>query len=239
MRNLKQFIVLVIVITTLTFSCSSDDDDQLPNNFEFNFDFSKGVDGWLHGFADYNSEIDISTYELDFKLSSLPEPLDVNQKSLFITGINRSDDLFMYLKRKITGLDTNTTYSVVFAIEFASIYPTNAVGVGGAPGESVYMKAGAVLIEPNKVESDGNWRMNLDKANQSNSGVDMKVIGHVGVADNTVAYTLVSNTNLAEPFIITTDAKGEVWVIIGTDSGFESTTSLYYNKILIKIEKQN
>ncbi len=237
MKNLKKITVLIGIIA-LVFSCTKNDDNQKADVFEFNFDFSKGEDGWLYGFA-YNSEIDISTYELDFKLSSLPEPLDVNQKSLFITGINRSDDLFMYLKRKITGLDTNTTYSVVFDIEFASIYPTNAVGVGGAPGESVYMKAGAVLIEPNKVESDGNWRMNLDKANQNNSGVDMKVIGHVGVADNTVAYTLVSNTNLAEPFIITTDAKGEVWVIIGTDSGFESTTSLYYNKILIKIEKQN
>jgi len=237
MKNLKKITVLIGIIT-LAYSCTKNDDYQEPDEFEFNFDFSKGKDEWLHGFADYNSEIDESIYALGFKFSALPEPLDVNQKSLFITGVNRSDDLFMYIKRKVS-LAPNTTYNISFDIEFASIYPTNAVGVGGAPGESVYMKAGAVLVEPNKVESDGIWRMNLDIGNQGLSGADMKVIGHVGVADDTVAYTLVSNNNLAEPFIITTDTKGEAWVIIGTDSGFESTTALYYNKISIKIEKQN
>jgi hypothetical protein len=34
-------------------------------------------------------------------------------------------------------------------------------------------------------------------------------------------------------FTITTDANGEVWVCIGTDSGFEATTTLYYNQITL------
>jgi len=32
-------------------------------------------------------------------------------------------------------------------------------------------------------------------------------------------------------FNIATNAEGSVWVCIGTDSGFEGTTTLYYNKI--------
>jgi hypothetical protein len=34
-------------------------------------------------------------------------------------------------------------------------------------------------------------------------------------------------------FTIRTDANGEVWVCIGTDSGFESRTTLYYNQITL------
>ncbi|MCD4693477.1 MAG: T9SS type A sorting domain-containing protein, partial [Calditrichales bacterium] len=42
--------------------------------------------------------------------------------------------------------------------------------------------------------------------------------------------------NISHPFPITTDAGGEVWLIIGTDSGFEATTTLYYNKIDVTFE---
>lgn len=207
---------------------------------EFIFDFSQDQQEWIHGFADYEIGTD-DLFEFDFQWTGLPLPLDVNQKSLYISGKNISDDLFMYLKRKITGLLPHTTYELIFDVEFASIYPTNAFGAGGAPGEAVMMKAGAVLFEPDILPdtiymgtpSNPYWMMNLDKSNQINPGTDMDTIGHVGVSDTTTVYTLKTNTNAGRPFLITTDSTGEVWICIGTDSGFESTTALYYNRIKI------
>ncbi len=197
---------------------------------DFSFDFVTGEEGWTAGFANYPAGEE-AFYELDFQWSPLPNPLDTSQNSLYITGTNHSDDLFMFIKKNITGLLPNTAYTVTFDVEFASIYPTNAVGVGGAPGEGVTMKAGATLTEPNSFVEDGAVFINIDKGNQSYGGVDMGVIGHVGVADDTTEYTLITNNNFTEPFTITTDSNGEVWLIIGTDSGYESTTALYYNQI--------
>ena len=197
---------------------------------EYSFGFTTGEEGWIANFADYPAGEEVF-YELDFQWSPLPNPLDTNQNSLFITGINHSDDLFMYIKKNITGLLPNTAYTVTFDIEFASIYPTNAVGVGGAPGEGVTMKAGVTLVEPISFIEDDTVFINIDKGNQTNGGIDMDVIGHVGVADDTTEYTLITNNNFPEPFAITTDSNGEVWLIIGTDSGFEATTALYYNQI--------
>lgn len=219
---------LYLIITTVFFTSTG-------FGQTFNFDFSTSTEGWIGGFSDLprNQEI---FYELDFQWSALPTPLNTAQNSLYISGNNHSDDLFMFIKKKITGLQPNTTYTIAFNIEFASIYPTNGVGVGGAPGEGVTMKAGATLIEPDTIDgtmAPGNPEliMNIDKANQIQPGLDMDTIGHVGVADTTTVYALKSNNNLSHLFSITTDSTGEVWLIIGTDSGFEATTSLYYNKI--------
>lgn len=139
----------------------------------------------------------------------------------------------MFIKRKITGLIPNTTYQLQVQVNFASNAPTNSVTVGGPLGEGVTMKAGATITEPNKIIIGGDYRMNIDKGNQTIPGVDMDTIGHVGVSDTTTVFTLTNRNNSTHLFTITTDSNGEVWVCIGTDSGFEATTTLYYNKITL------
>jgi hypothetical protein len=139
----------------------------------------------------------------------------------------------MFIKHKITGLIPNSTYQLQVQVNFASNAPTNAVGVGGPPGEGVTMKAGATITEPNKIIIGGDYRMNIDKGNQKIPGVDMDTIGHIGVSDTTTLFTLINRNNSTHLFTITTDANGEVWVCIGTDSGFEATTTLYYNQITL------
>ena len=196
----------------------------------FSYDFSTGYDGWSGDFADY-PVTDSIFYELEFTRINLPTPLNTSSYALMINGNNHSDDLFMFIKRKISGLLPNTTYQLHIDVEFASNAPTNAIGVGGPPGEGVVMKAGASVFEPLKIDSSGFYLMNIDKGNQAIGGVDMDTIGHVGVSDTTTVFTLINRNNSSNLFTITTDGNGEVWVCIGTDSGFEATTKLYYNLI--------
>jgi hypothetical protein len=216
-----KYLSSAILIFALIFSVSAQ---------TFSYDFSNGYEGWTGDFADYPA-IDSVFYELEFTRLKLPLPLDTNIYSLMITGDNHSDDLFMFIKRKITGLLPNTTYLLQFDVEFASIAPTNAIGVGGPPGEAVTMKAGASLVEPTKIDSNGFYFMNIDKGNQVMGGADMKSIGHVGVSDTTTVFTLISRNNSDQLFSITTNNEGEIWVCIGTDSGFEATTTIFYNEI--------
>lgn len=202
------------------------------NSQTFTYDFTTGYDSWSGDFADY-PVTDSVLCQLEIIRTTLPAPLNTGKFALKISGKNHPDDLFMFIKRKISGLLPNTTYRILINIEFASNAPTNGAGVGGQPGEGVTMKAGASVVEPLKINSGVYYRMNIDKGQQTTPGHDMDTIGHVGVSDTTTVFTLINRNNSTHLFTITSDANGEVWVCIGSDSGYESTTTLYYNRITL------
>jgi len=203
----------------------------------YTFDFSIDDQGFVGGVADF-AVTQSEQHMFTFENRDLPSPFQPGVKAQYMSGVNPSDDLFMYMKKKITGLQPNSMYEVGITVEFASIYPTNGIGVGGPPGEGVTMKAGVTLIEPDTLiqPADDFVAMNIDKGNQSIPGVDMDTIGHVGVSDTTTVYTLKTNSNGAHPFHFMTNASGEGWLIVGTDSGFEATTSLYFTLITAQFE---
>ena len=185
---------------------------------EFTYTFKAGQEGWKAGFADYPvGENDF--YEKGFK----------------ITGNNHSDDLFMFITRPVADLRPNATYQLVVEVEFASNAPQSSFGIGGSPGSSVYLKAGAVDEEPKAIQDGDFWQMNLDKGNQSQAGADMQVLGTVGTNREDFTYALVTLDNRDDPFTVQTNDQGVLWVIIGTDSGFEGTTTLYYHRITLRL----
>jgi len=192
------------------------------------FDFSQGDYGWVGDFSEYPVGDSIA-YKLVFKHDQLPSNLGMG-KGLMLSGTNYSDDLFMFVKKKITGLMPATEYQIGFEIEFATNAPKNSVGVGGSPGESVYLKAGASAVEPGKVAANGYYEMNIDKGNQLSGGKDMILVGNIASPSPSSEYNVVDRSNSVS-FKTTTNSEGELWLIVGTDSGFEGTTTLYYTKI--------
>src|SRR5690554_1829225 len=221
-------------------ACQTEDGTPTPDITELAYHFEENDDGWIGGFADLPEEGQES-YELDISHSPLPEETGAVENSIRIQGHNRSDDLFMFFKKQLTGLSPSTTYQVFFDIEIASQYPQNAPGAGGSPGASVYLKAGATSEEPLPVLEDNSgvpyFRMNIDKGNQSQDGSDMINIGTIGIAGDEYQYELIQRNNSETPFGVNTDSNGSLWLIIGTDSGFEGLTVLYYNSIRVRLEK--
>jgi hypothetical protein len=196
----------------------------------FSWDFSQGTFGWQAGFADYPLG-----EENFYQLNSGWEPLPANlggESALFITGDNRSDDLFMYFRNFVSGLSPNTNYLVNFSVELASNAPDGSIGIGGSPGNSVYLKAGATPVEPlaNVINPNSNFvELNIDKGFQSQSGADSVVLGDIAKPDDgTFDYAIISRDNRDRPFNFQTDDSGDAWLYFGTDSGFEGTTALYY-----------
>lgn len=206
----------------------------------FKFDFANGLGGWEGGFADYPVGEEVH-YELKWGWQRMPKPLDGH--GLYLSGNNHSDDLFMFAKRRIEGLQPNTPYALGFNVTLATDTPTGCFGVGGAPGESVWVKAGASVIEPMPMEMDDKYyRMNIDKGNQAQGGKDAMVLGNIANSNtdcNKPVYELKSLSNSTAPFEVHTDQSGGLWVLVGTDSGFESTTSLYYASIVIAAVPQS
>ncbi len=189
-------------------ACSNDDPQTIR------IDFAAGTAGWNAGFADYPVGQD-AFFELDADYRPLMLPLNVGQNAHYITGNNHSDDLWMYYKGQVAGLDGNRRYSVRFDIEIATNVPMGCVGVGGAPGEGVTVKAGASEIEPEAVVVGADWRMNVDKGNQTGGGVNAVVLGDVASSipcGETPQWELKQLSSGLDAVAVTTDSRGSTWL---------------------------
>ncbi len=232
--------ILFLIVLIMAAGCAMQDDSTGFLVFSESSDFRVSQENWIGDFADYPIGPDDSAfYELRFEYTNRPSNLGTPQKAIMLSGSNHSDDLFMFIKKKVNGLKPNTDYTVVFEVELASNALKNQVGVGGAPGESVYLKAGASDIEPKKIVDGDYYRLNIDKGNQANGGSDMMVIGNIAV--DTDEYNLITrnNANQYAPFMARSNGSGELWLIVGTDSGYEGVTTLYYTKISVVFSSSN
>jgi len=202
----------------------------------FPFDFTARDEQFTAGFADLPANYSTNQYALRSSRTNLPANLG-GKPALFISGANRSDDLWMFWKRKAIGLLPNTVYEATFDLELASAAAAGMVGIGGAPGESVFLKAGASTAEPRIVTDKSGWlRMNIDKGNQSQPGASAAVLGHAAKPDAGTNYAIISRDNRSSRLRATTAADGSLWLFFGSDSGFEGTTSLLYTKFTAVLE---
>src|SRR5262249_41397354 len=202
----------------------------------FQFDFANGAQAWEAGFSDYPAGQD-ALFELTSGIQPLPAPLDQTRTAFFISGNNHSDDLFMFLRVQINGLKPNTTYDARFHVEFATNAPQGCPGIGGSAGESVWVKMGAMGTRPQPIETNGQFVMNIDKGNQSLGGKDAAVLGNIA-NHSTDCLQPVYETKIldsATPLNVKTDTAGSLWVLVGTDSGFEGPTSLFYRQVRVTL----
>lgn len=174
MRSNKLLLIgLCLVVLTLA-GCSG----SYEQEYQFEYTFEEDQQGWVTDFADLPADYDPEIYELDSDWSELPSGLEGN--AIYLRGHNRSDDLFMFLKVQVEELKSNTTYQAEFTIELASNVPEGLMGIGGSPGESVFVKAGATTDEPEVVTDRDGWlRVNIDKGNQASEGEDMINLGTI------------------------------------------------------------
>jgi hypothetical protein len=199
------------------------------------FDFSRGDEGWQAGFADLPTNPN-ETYQLEAGVRPLPPELGVGGTGYLLQSDNHSDDIFMFLKRRLgsdDGVVPNQAYEVRFTIRFASNAPTGAIGAGGAPGESVLLKAGAAAVEPVAVpQDDGNARMNVDVGGNSQSGPAASIVSNIanGLEGISVPYVSLTREH-THTSTVRADAERNLWLLVGTDSGFEGLTALYYQQI--------
>jgi hypothetical protein len=205
-------------------------------------DFRDGAQGWEAGFAEYSPEIE-HMMQLEAGTRPLPSELGINANGYYFQGMNQSDDLFMFLKRRLgtdDGVMPGQEYRVVFTIIFASNAPSGAAGIGGSPGESVYLKAGASAVEPEVYldSADNHYRMNVDKGEgNSSDGTAASVIGGIAnglSAEENPRYVSLERRH-EHDYTVVASQDGGLWVLVGTDSGFEGLTSIYYQGIAVTL----
>jgi hypothetical protein len=203
------------------------------------FTFEEGTEGWRGAFADYPSGRE-QDFRLVFEHRALPTETGPQGKGLYLAGDNRSDDLFMFLTREVTGLRPQASYAITYELVLASNAGSGCAGIGGAPGESVFLKVGASRSEPRAVpDAQGQLRLDVDKGAQASGGANAQVIGDIANGDprcSDAPFQRITRSNVGTPFLITTNERGALWLLVGTDSGFEGTTTLYYDSIRVVLE---
>jgi hypothetical protein len=217
-----------------------------PIILEYTFD--EGTKGWVGDFVDLPvGYADYGIYETEFAWTDLPTDLGTAGKSLMLSSNNVCDDIFMYIRKRLgtaDGLMPNTTYLVRFEVDFATNAPPGAMGIGGPPGEAVNMKVGAAPVEPLPVIEDSGsepwYRLSVDKGHQFDDGANAIRIGNIAKihSDDFTTYEMKTLANQNEPLEALSDEDGNLWIFVGTDSGFEGKTTLYYTRIQVTLEKR-
>jgi hypothetical protein len=211
------------------------DDKENGNYRDITYTFNDVTSGWTSLFSDYPQGAD-SSYALEFKIARLPLPLDTSKNALKISGFNYNDDLATYMYTTLTGLAPEVKYKVSFAILLASNIPSGGINTGNSP--NLFIGVGALdTIPSNHVDHDGILRPTFqsDLIN-GNSTEDLKVVGQLGVAETTSAYTQIGRDNLNHPIEVTSRGDGKIYLLIGWDSGYLGTTTVYIKSIMVTLE---
>ena len=222
--------VILMGFLSLLSACQSEEDKQAPLLiFSAIYDFNESDQGWDHGFADYpSSPADSTLYELRYAYTDTL----VITKAVMLSGKNINEDLFMFLKKKVTGLRPDTEYTITFSVELASNVKANMLD---GSVKNVFLKAGATATEPKPFVESGYYVMNIDKGDQSTNGQDMTTLGEISIPQTSSGYAVITrnNTIANSRYVAKTSSNGDLWLIIGTDSGLEGTTTLYYTEIKV------
>ena len=195
------------------------------------FDFEKNNSSFAPIFADYPAGSGVDEfYELKHGWADSPTK---DGKALFISGNNHSDDLFMGCYKEIDGLTAGQFYEFQVSFRLATNVKSGMIGVGGSPGSSVYVKGGITAEQPQRSTDEQNYyRLSIDKGNQGMGGNDMLLLGNLEKEDERhpgeyewkeFTFTMQADAN----------ENGSVYLILGTDSGFEATSSYYLDDISV------
>lgn len=241
--------LIAAIASSLVLTACDDDSEQNevtplpPKAFVFHTDFAD-ESNWQAGFADYPKGKE-DEWMLEAEAQAEFELEQGGSASGFrLQSFNKSDDTKMFLKQKVEGLKANTWYDLSFNIELASNIAGQGrcSGIGGSP-DALTVKLGASTIEPELTEGTNGTEtynyLNIDLGQQTQRGFDAIAAGNVGIDDFPSCdteydkYGVKTITSQSQTFQVRTDAHGEAWVILATDSGFEGFSNIYFTQAAI------
>lgn len=250
-RNFYLFLMMAVV---LPFTSCNDEDAVESKTVVIETDFNKvatakitlgetenlpATDGWSAVFAEY-PDGENEFYELNSGIKNLPEPLDQAKKAFMLSGNNHSDALQMLLVKQLSGLAPESKYSIETEVELASKYPDGSVGIGGSPGNSVHLVSKfatqGYTLEKGKTEGE-NIKLVLKKVEAVPESVMEIDLGDVSINSDQYVYKLITRKKSSDTNVVITDKDGKLWTVVGTWSGFEGISSLYYTRIKFTLTK--
>jgi len=234
-------------VTLLLTSCLGDDDSVAPDagsepEFIFSYNFSSGIGEWETGFAEYPLSAE-DTMQIDVDIISAPPELGAGDSLLRLAAIDPVGDLFSFIKLKITGLPAESNFTVLVETEFATLnFDTlGTVYDGDLP---VHVKAGIFETDPLLVASEDSLSVgyafnefDIDKGNNADAGADMVLLGTLNMPEPQVFTSILRANNNGRELSGSTDADGNMWLLIGTDSEAKMHQAFYYSRVAVLFDE--
>ena len=223
MKNLKTVLLSLVALSLMACGAKAE-----PKTWSF--DFTQGDSGFESVFADYHDDgHNFETFEMAYDRTLIP---GTTTQGLRLQGHNRSDDLFMGIVKELTGLKPSTSFTLSLSFTLYTEAEAGSIGIGGSPADSVYVKAGFVNEPPVVTEGeDSLWVLNIDKGQQSQGSAGIPVVGTMAKPEGSEAGFVSKGFEVT--LTLKTDSAGKLWLVIGTDSGYEGLTVYYLDDIAI------
>jgi hypothetical protein len=223
MKSIKPLLMTLVSLSLI--ACSAKIEPK-----SWSFDFTQDDSGFESVFADYHDDgHNFETFEMAYErvvISGTTNP------GLRLQGHNRSDDLFMGIVKELSGLKASTTYTLTLSFTLYTEAEAGSIGIGGSPADSVYVKAGFTNVLPEVIEGqNGLWVLNIDKGQQSQGSAGIPVVGTMAKPEGSEAGFVSKGFEVT--LTLKTDASGKLWLVIGSDSGYEGLTVYYLDDIAI------
>jgi hypothetical protein len=182
-----------------------------------------------------------------------PMPDGIEGKGFLIQGNNHSDDMDMHLARKLgarEGIEPNARYAIVVTVDLAGDAQSGAFGIGGGQDLSLY--ASVTRSDPREIRIDAQQHVRF--ADFHPTFAEMK-----GVGTNSVCFRRQGSLPIppgqaacpssgrisfqlkrgrpSQPLTIDSDARGEIWLLVGGHSGYEDFSAIYYKRIVVSVRR--
>ncbi|SMF73118.1 hypothetical protein [Pseudobacteriovorax antillogorgiicola] len=174
-----------------------------------------------------NPDTSCDTFELDYTMEN---------QMLVMESHNRSDDVWMGLSRWYGGLNAHQSYEMCLDLTFFSDARTGGVGIGGSP-DAVHLKFGAAHGDL-KFDSTFSGTDTIyfddqvfDKGNQASVGSDVVYLGQISTEVSDGCFKNFCPKQVSACIPVVADDEGRVNAVLGSDSGFEGVTKLFYKEI--------
>jgi len=224
--------------------CFNNDDSANPVLVSSTI-FQEDSEGWEAQFAEYEPGLEDS-----LKLSFTHDNFTVSESfgpvsAVIQSGYATNSDLFMYIKRQISGFVPNKTYNVFFSLELYAQLNENFAGDLDNPSKGSFLKAGILENEPDTTivddaDNPGKKKVitNFSKGEDQIAASNMAYLGkieHTGMDDPPL---LLIATSDGYSLLGTADDEGKMWVMIGIDTNQPLYQSIYYSFIGIQFQEK-
>ncbi len=195
------------------------------------FDFDVTGSGFVSGVADVPAaQIATVGAVSDFRL--LPPNLSATAKGLYLSGTSVGGDLFLFQKKRFSGLTPNTSYQAQITVVYISDYHS---GCSGGPGPLTVIKAGATGNEPMvTTDAQGMLRMNLDKGTGTAKGGFVQagdIRNNLSACPTVGTFSERATLSRDQATPVVTDAQGGLWLFVGTQSSFSGAHRVYFTGV--------
>jgi hypothetical protein len=206
--------------------------------------FTEDAEGWEAQFSEYEPGLE-NSLKLSFTHDKFMATESIGEVTAVVqSGYAANSDLFMYIKRQISGFKPNTSYSVVFTLELFAQLNEDFSGDLSDNNNGSFLKAAVYTEEPDTLTVDDIVNpgkkiviTNFNKGDDRTTGPNMALIGKLEHTSVDESPLLLIGTSEGDDLLGTTDNDGKMWMMIGVDTNQPIYQSIFYSFIGIQFRE--